>query len=358
MVQGVPNGVTTSSSFTIIFAGQNWSIRELLFFGLSPTHVTTDTYTIKAFTLGYVQLGPVTTPTELAGLSMSLVALLIGNEIGVTVPIFAQTNLFYRIPENDFVVGQAYNTTSGELTGAVNGNLTAGIPTLDLTLFGFGGMFQDTTFVGQGHFFYVAPGGTRYYDYGFDVGNYTVQVPEFGFNRRFMQISSPPSVGFDDLFLERGVFVTLISMARIIQGIPSTDLVSGWTQDLRVIPLSWVRVEATNSSGSRFVSTLDGRYDGAGALSLPEGTYNITFSVAFYEPQTESNFYAQWNGSYAVLPPLGPLCPIGGILGICGPSPAPPLQSGAAGLTLQEKARDATPVIRLSERYDVFCRNA
>jgi len=358
MIQGVPNGVTTSSSFTIVFAGQNWSIRELLFFGLSPTHITTDTYTIKAFTLGYVQLGPATTPAELAGLSVSLVALLIGNEIGVTVPIFAQTNLFYRIPENDFVVGEAYNSTSGELTGAVNGNLTAGIPTLDLTLFGFGGMFQDTTFVGQGHFFYVAPDGSRYYDYGLDVGNYTVNVPEFGFNRRFMQISPSPSVSFNDLLLESGVFVSVISMGRIIQGIPSTDLVSGWTQDLRVIPLSWVRVEATNSSGSRFVPTLDGRYDGAGALSLPEGTYNITFSVAFYEPQTESNFYAQWNGSYAVLPPLGPLCPIGGILGICGPSPAPPLQSGAAGLTLQEKARDATPVVNSSERFDLFCRNA
>jgi hypothetical protein len=136
-------------------------------------------------------------------------------------------------------------------------------------------------------------------------------------------------------------------MARIIQGIPSIDLVSGWTRDLRVVPLSWVRVEATNLSLTRLVPTLDGRYDGPGALSLPEGTYNITFSVAFYEPQTVSTFYVQWNGSYAVLPPLGPLCPIGGIFGICGPSPAPPLENGATGLTLLEKTGDVSPVVNL-----------
>jgi hypothetical protein len=356
MVQGVPNGVDTSSSFTVLFAGQNWSIRQLLFFGLAPTHVTTDTYTIKAFTLGYVQLGPVTTPAELAGLSLSLVALLMANEIGLTVPIFAQTYLFYRIPENDFVVGQAYNSTTGDLTGAVIGNFTAGIPSLDLTLFGFGGMFLDKLFAGQGHFFYVAPDGTHYYDYGFDVGNYTVQVPEFGFNRHFMQKSPVPPICFKDLFLGRDVFVPVISMARVIHGIPSTDLVSGWADDLRAVPLSWVQVQASSDSSiDRFVPTLDGRYGGAGALNLPQGTYNITFSVAFYEPQTESNFHAQWNGSYALLPPDGPLCPIGGLPGTCDPPLPSPPQSSAAGLTLQEKANDAAPIVNLRQSYDAFC---
>lgn len=344
MVTGVPNGVDTSSSFSLVFAGQNWSIRELLFFGTIPTHVTTDSYTVKAFTLGYVQLGPVTTPGELAGVSGALVALLIGNDIGVTVPVFAQLNLFYHIPENDFVTGQAFNATSGMLAGAANGNLTAGIPTLNLTMFGFGGMFQGTEFVGQGHFFYVSPDGSRYYDYGFDVGNYTVGAPEFGFNRRFLQILPSPLVAFNDLFLGQGVFLAVISMARITQGTGANSRVMGWTVDDRVVPLSWVLVEATNSTVQRSVPTSDGRYDGVGALSLSQGTYNVTFSNPFLKSQTQPNFYVQWNGSYSLLPPQGYLCPNAGIGGVCDPPAAPPLQASATGLALEVKTRDAPSI--------------
>jgi hypothetical protein len=96
-------------------------------------------------------------------------------------------------------------------------------------------------------------------------------------------------------------------MARIIS---STIPVQGWVvSTLGVMPLSWVTVTADNGTFSRSVPTLDGFYDGQGALNVPSGTYNVTFSVAFYEPQTAVNVPVQWGGNYVVLVPQGYLCP-------------------------------------------------
>jgi hypothetical protein len=175
-------------------------------------------------------------------------------------------------------------------------------------------MVQDGKFTGQGHLYYVAPDGTRYFDYGLDVDKFSTQIPEFGFNKHFMQISPSVTVTFDDLLEEKDAFLNVVAMGRIIQGPRENPkaLVTGWVTGIRVndtIPLSWVRIEAVNSTASRFAPTLDGRYDLQGALNLPAGTYNVTFSVAFYQPQTQVAFAVQWNATYTLLPPLGPLCP-------------------------------------------------
>jgi hypothetical protein len=199
--------------------------------------------------------------------------------------------------------------------------MTAGATSIDFPTFGFGGMVQDKTFNGQGHFFYVTHAGdhdrscegssnpSTWCDYGLDVGNYVTQVPEFGFSRHFTPLSTV-STSFTDLFLEQGSVLNVISMARIIS---STTPVQGWIGGNGVgggvIPLSWVTVEATNGTMSRSAPTLDGIYDGPGAINLPGGTYNITFSVAFYQPQTVQAFPVQWGGDYPVLPPQGYLCP-------------------------------------------------
>jgi len=348
LVEGV-NGVT-QTTFVVLFAGMNWSLREIWFFGYIPTHITSDRYTVKAYTLGYVQQEDVVTFGDLASLSRVFLALLIGNDIVITAPIFAEPNLFWRIPEHDHVIGQVF---SNGLSGAINGNLTAGITTLNLPVFGFGAQMLDGRFTGQGHFFYVTPEGTRYYDVGLDVGTYTAEIPEFGFNKHFMRISAIVSITFEDLLFRRDAFVNVISMARVIHGTRTNPnaLVAGWVAFAKTnetVPLSWVRVEAVNATISRFVPTLDGRYNAQGALFLPAGTYNITFSVEFYQTQSPVLLTVNWNSTYPLLPPLGPLCPIADPSVCPTPSPAPsasslitPISFGPLLGTVYVWARDA-----------------
>jgi hypothetical protein len=180
-------------------------------------------------------------------------------------------------------------------------------------------MVQNMTLNGQGHFFYVANDGKRYFDYGLDLGTYSAQIPEFGFRRHFTPLGSLVST-FNDLFMQEGLVLHVLAMARVIS---STIPVQGWVVNPPpfVMPLSWVTVEAANGTISRSVPTLDGLYDGQGAINLPAGTYNITFSVAFYEPQTHLNIYVQWNGDYPVPPPEGFLCPTADPSVCLSPSP-------------------------------------
>lgn len=317
-------GLVAPNFFQGVFAGQNWSLREIWFFhnatggDLQPTHLTADTYSVSGYTLGYVQQGPVSTPMRLGGFAGVRVILFLGNEIDLTVPVFFEPSLFGIIPEHDHALAQT--SVGGLLQGAVNGNLTAGIATLDFPIFGFGAMVQNTTLNGQGHFFYVSRDGVRFFDYGLDLGTYTTQLPEFGFNRHFTTLGPVPA-SFSDLFLESGVFLNLLLMARISS---STGLVMGWCADLLgqcvldVVPLSWVTVQAANATNIATIAsapTLDGQYVGVGALFLPAGTFTITFSVgrsvAFYEPQN-TTLTVNWGDDHAVLPPLQYLCPTAG----------------------------------------------
>jgi hypothetical protein len=315
----VPNGVGTFS-FTVTFAGQNWSLREIWFYGLVPSHITNGTYTITANTLGYVQqnAGGVGVSNNLVGFSQVFVVLFIANEVDITAPIFLTLNLFGKTSEYDHAIGQVL---SGGLYGAEMGNLSAGVTILQLQVFGFGGMHLGNTTVcqtnvllrglllicGQGHFFYVGPDGTRYLDYGLDVGNYTAQLPEFGFTVHYLQVLALPVVQFTDLFLEQGVTLEPVQMANITQG--PLSLVTGWTFGVpsEVAALSWAQVQAVSSSYSRTVPTTDGRYDGVGALFLPAGTYTVTFSDVQYQAQNATLSVA-WGGSYP-LTPSQPLCP-------------------------------------------------
>jgi hypothetical protein len=181
--------------------------------------------------------------------------------------------------------------------------------------------FNDTTLAqqlnlcGQGHFFYVAPDGIRYFDYGLDVGTYTAALPLFGFLYQFLQVLGLPVVQFSDLFLQQGVFLQVIQMASIMQG--PNSVVQGFCGGIclpnppsDVAPLSWAQVQASNSTYSQAAPTFDGLYDGVGALFLPMGTYNVTFADVQYQSQTVCNFPVQWGSSYSLLPPT-PLGPTG-----------------------------------------------
>ena len=245
----------TINTFTVVFAGQNWSLREIWFYGLFPTYITNNTYTISAYTLGYVsqiQGGTgISLQNDLLGFAQGFVILFYGNEVDFTVPICGDNSApqchISQLTEYDQAIG---NVLSGGLSGAETTNLTASpvkpITLMLLNVFGFGGMQLNNTILdgtkecstnvtlsgsltnlelptpfgqmnicGQGHFFYVQPTGTRYFDYGLDVGNYSAAVPELGFNVHFLQwpISPLPTASFNDLFLAQGVGVQVIRMA-------------------------------------------------------------------------------------------------------------------------------------------------
>ena len=339
LVTNVPNeiGVTsfTDYTFTVIFAGQNWSLREIWFYGFVPTCVTNDTYTILAYTLGYVRQFPggISLPNQLVGFGQGFVTLFIANEVDITVPIFANPQTLTKTAEYDHAIGQVF---SGPLFGAEMANLTAGISTLQFNIFGFGAMelsnatecttieFNGTTLAqplnlcGQGHFFYVAPDGTRSFDYGLDVGTYSAALnqpqSQFGFLYHFMQVLALPVVQFTDLFLQQGVFLQVIQMASIMQG--ANSVVQGFCGGIclpnppsDVVPLSWAQVQASNSTYSQAAPTSDGLYDGVGSFFLPMGTYNVTFTDVQYQSQTVYNVPVQWGSSYSLTPQ--PLCPTG-----------------------------------------------
>jgi hypothetical protein len=332
----VTNGIGLYT-FTVLFAGQNWSLREIWFYGLLPTHITNNTYTISAYTLGYVPQNPggISLQNSLVGFGQGFITLFYANEVDITTPILNTPQTLSSITEYDHVIGQVF---SGGLYGAemsnVSGTNSNPVPTLQFNIFGFGAMQLNNTeqcytnvtlagsltdqllqvtfgrmnLCGQGHFFYVAPDGTRYFDYGLDVGNYTAALPEFGFTVHYLQVLTPPTVSFDDLFLQTGVLLQAIQMAEIyapiftLQGFvdPSGD----------VAPLSWAQVQATNSTYSSSISTGDGGFSGVSAFFLPGGIYTITITdTNQYQPQTIVSFQADWGNSYALSPIY--LCPTG-----------------------------------------------
>jgi len=316
------NPASETSSFTVLFAGQNWNFREIWFYGDTPSHVTNDTYTIKAYTLGYVwQYGPSQSPNEPLGFTQLAIPLLFGDELDIAGPVFVDDHILGALPENAYAIGQAFN---GPLMGAIPANLTEGTFTLSLPIFGFGGMTNSTgKLEGQGHFFYVTgyvpyvqTSTVVYFDYGLDNGTYTAEVPEFGFDYHFMQPFAPSTVLFIDLFLQTGVVMDDFEMARVI----SDPLVTGDSSacggcSFDIAPLSWVQVSASNSTFERTVTTLDGQFVGPGALFLPAGTYSITYSApatpqAYYVSQTQLNFQIQWGSTYVSNPPIGALCPL------------------------------------------------
>lgn len=338
LVEGKDN--VTLNTFLVTFAGQNWSLREIWFYGDLPTHFSYGNYTIDGFTLGYVQQRQISFPESLCSVALSFMILLYGDEIDLVAPIFTTPSLLGQVPEHAHAIGQAYQAT-GTLTGALAANVTVRTTTIDFPIFGFGATLLNTTFTkfnstfnGQGHFFYVSPSGSRYYDYGLEAnptGNppgvsYFTQVPEFGFSvAHFMSISPFSIIFFKDLFLELGSFATMVSMGKVIQGTPSSVVQGFITPETSpfVIPLTWVRVSAWNSSYSRSSVTVDGQFDGVEALYLPAGNYNITFSVAWYISQTQSSFNVGWSGTYSLLPPQGPLCPMADTSVCTNPSPSP-----------------------------------
>ena len=95
LVEGKDN--VTLYTFLVNFAGQNWSLREIWFYGDLPTHFSYGNYTLRGYTLGYVQQKPISFPENLCSVALSFMILLYGNEIDLITPIFQSPSLFGQV---------------------------------------------------------------------------------------------------------------------------------------------------------------------------------------------------------------------------------------------------------------------
>lgn len=261
----------TENTVTIKFAGMNWSIREIIYFGLIPSGIREGIISIKAYTMGYVQERDITVFAWFGSAQRVFMALLIANTVTALVPLFADESLFTSLADFTFARLELYDS-SNELRGVNTVNFTAGTPMLNFTVLGFGGL---------PHFFYADPNGDRLFDYGIDTGVYGAVLPDFGFTWRrvFTQFTTPSQIVLPQLQYQVGVVFNAVRLGLIFPG-PGV-FVRGYNNTANfgseLVELSWVLVEASNTV-SRHTTTLDGNY----TLHVPAGTYTLRFSVPGY----------------------------------------------------------------------------
>ena len=251
-------GVTLTTA-TLNFTGHNWPVDYIIFHGYTPSSVDAGNYTLKAYTYGYIQQETFTTPyVSLGDLCRSFVRLFIAGEIHGTV-LLEMNGLFVSLTENATVRPEVILT--GELKGVDVVNATIDSSRFD---------FSTAGFYGKGHFFYVDPEGIRWRDNGFDIGNYTVFVPEFGYDRLFSQ-TLDIYANVPDLNTMVGVIFHIDRMIKI------SGIITGLDDQDRPVALVWA-----------FAST-DGRtyysFDGDFYLHTPQstpGTFPLTFSCPGY----------------------------------------------------------------------------
>jgi hypothetical protein len=322
------------TTFTVTFAGQDWSLHDILFYGQKPDYLPTGNMSISAFTLGYIQQvqGKNLVPwVSLGELTQTSLALLYGNAIDLSAPLYNDPELLTKVPEHQHVVAEV---TGSGLSGAMIENLTAGLPSpLEFVVYGFGGMLLKQQFVGMGHFFYVPfdaitnvrctnhgfslTDSNRCFDYGLDKTTYFTDIPEYGFDRHFTSFNlSLPVISFHDLFLEQGAMIPLINMAKVGADVA----VVGVRCDGRNIPMSWVVVTAQAvAQPLQTTTTYDGNYS---LFIRGGGPYVLTFSLLQLYPATNPAIQlgnVGWGSTYAISPP--PMLPAGGTP-TCDPSPA------------------------------------
>ncbi|MEM2902608.1 MAG: hypothetical protein QXO32_07775, partial [Candidatus Bathyarchaeia archaeon] len=253
------------------FTGQNYPLHKIIYnyttegdFYL-PTlghtlAIDEGSYSIKGYTYGYVQTSDVNAYIPISQTVSLAFPLLIGCGIHGSVPVIAD-NLFTHLTENVTVRVQAL--LEDHLKGVNVTRAVTGDSSFSFYIYGF---------YGRGHFFYVDPeeaGATRMRkDYGLDTGNYSLYVPEFGYDRHFMQ-ETEVYVEFPWLMMERGVYFSVQRMIKI------HGTVMGYDYDGRTRLLSWVRV----SSSGRVEYSVDSYY----VIHLPRDTgFEVTFQVPGY----------------------------------------------------------------------------
>jgi hypothetical protein len=255
-------GVTETTA-TLNFTGHNWSIFQIIFRGYVPTALDAGTYAAKAYTYGYIQPHDVSFYLSLGDMTRFGWELFIAGEIHGSVPL-EMNGLFVSLTENATVRPEVL--LDGTLQGVDVVNATK-----DSSLFDF----STAGFYGRGHFFYVDPDGARWMDYGFDIGNYTVFVPEFGFDRMFMQ-NLNIYANVPDLNTMVGVVFHIERMVKIF------GTISGEDQYGVPVPLVW----ASAGWDTRIAYSYDGDFMLHVANGM--GPYTVTFTCPGYNDYLET----------------------------------------------------------------------
>jgi hypothetical protein len=238
----------------------NHPLNELFYFGWLPTALQNGTYSLKAFTFGYLQaMWPkvfvqYTSPG-------ALINMLIACETRATV-VLMRSGAFYKLEENVSYRVRLLDSSGGFRGGEI-GNVSVGAASISFSCRGFGG---------KGHFFYVTPEGTRWYDYGVDKGNYTMTLDRFGYLNRLEQVSS--SVGFTTLDSSIGFILSTPLLNKI------TGMVYGLS-DMIPVRLSWATI--TVEAFSEVTVTLDGVY----WVFMPDGVSYVKCSLRGYDEQRQ-----------------------------------------------------------------------
>ena len=264
-------GVTETRA-KINFSGDNPSIKSIIYDGVIPSALREGEYLIKVYTYGYIQANDVIVYLYSSQLQSATVILLMGSGINGTVTLIAN-EVFSELTENAFIEVDAL--LNENLKGVDVVNVSKGSSVFTFSIYGF---------YGKGHFFYVAPDGTKWPDYGLDVGNYTVYVPEFGFEWKYMQ-KKLVYANIQDLGVTVGIHFSLYRLGKIygiIKGEAKTPFIN-------YIPLVWALITADNIEAYSF----DGDY----VIHLPEGEYNVEYSYPGYEAQT---IHISIGGSFAI----------------------------------------------------------
>ncbi len=246
----------------VTYTGNNWPLDWIIYLGSIPSSVPEGDYLVKAFTYGYVQRKESTVWVQSGMGARASVILQLGAGVNGTVSIKKDGLYLTSLTEDVFVRIEA-RSPPWLLSGAQTLRIPAGNIGFIFRVYGFLG--------GPDHFYYVAPDGTRFNDYGLEQGAYFIQVLDFGYTYRYRQ---PIEVSVDFPGIEFIVSVNfdvnrLGKILGIVRGLNATG---------SPVPLSWVTI----NSASIWAFTQDGEY----AIHVPEGTYTFTYSAPGYVSQS------------------------------------------------------------------------
>ncbi|MGC8850372.1 MAG: hypothetical protein ACP5QI_07870, partial [Candidatus Bathyarchaeia archaeon] len=197
---GEPDVTVTSARLN--FTGHNWPLSYMIYLGYLPTAIDEGNYRVEGYTYGYVQTTEVNVYIPVSQTVSVAFPLIIGCGIHGYTPLMADT-LFVSLTENVTVRVEAF--LDGSLKGVNVTKASLGESSLSFHIYGF---------YGRGHFFYVDPDGVLWKDYGLDTGNYSVYIPEFGYDRHFMQ-EVEVYADLPWLMMERGVYFPVQRMIKI-----------------------------------------------------------------------------------------------------------------------------------------------
>lgn len=245
----------TNVTLTATFSGMNHDLAEVIYWGQVPTVMSPGTYSLKAFTYGYVQTSWPNVYVEYYCASARII-MLIGCSVDVT-GVLIRAGVFYRLVENVSYRVDLTDQSGGPVGGEI-GNATIGSTSISFSCRGFGGL---------GHFFFVTPDGVRHYDYGFGKDGYNLYLRRFGYLHRFEETR----VTFS--------FACLGFHAGYVWRIPLLNKIYGVVKGLRdMIPvrLSWATIEV------RDLGEVSMSMDGSYWVFMPDGSSQVYCSLLGY----------------------------------------------------------------------------